>query len=73
MSITIIVITTGKKEAMTVEMKIILKLIVKVKEIEEHVSHEGKRQKTCLSCFSGRVKRQMIKERTTKNTEENKG
>ena len=53
---------------MTVGMKIILKLTVKVKEIEEHVSHEGKRQKT-----AGRVKRQMIKERTTKNTEEKKG
>ena len=31
---------------MTVKMKIILKLIVEVNEIEEHVSYEGKRQKT---------------------------
>ena len=38
---------------MTVGMKIILKLIVEVKEIEEHASCERKRQKT-----AGREKRQ---------------
>ena len=50
---------------MTSGMKIISKLTVEVKEIEEHVSYEGKRQKTA------RGNKKHDERETTRHLEEN--